>query len=294
MKAVPLATGVGIAALVALTTLAPSAHAEDETRKPAGDLVRVCIAASTDGQTLRKQGKLLAARDEMIACARDACPSIVRSHCARWLAEVDAAIPSVVVRAVDAGGADMIGAHLSIDGRPAKLDGQAVRLDPGPHTVAIESDRGAHKEERVLLAEGETSRVVTLRFSPSGAPVLKDPAAALESPPRARHAPVGAWVLGGIGVLALGGATYFGLSANSDLNELKTSCSPHCTDAATQPGRTDATLFYVSLGVGGAVLAGALVWALAFPSHTGTTAWAPRLQIRPIAGGALSALTISY
>src|ERR1700678_4573205 len=116
MKAAPLA----LAALAAGCTLGHAAKADDT--------VRVCIAASTDGQTLRKQGRLLAAREEMIACARDACPPIVRSHCARWLSEVDAATPSVVVRAEDPAGADVMGARLFIDGRPGKLDGQAVRL----------------------------------------------------------------------------------------------------------------------------------------------------------------------
>jgi hypothetical protein len=139
MKAFRFAGRLSVAALAALSTLAPSPRALADG--PGGELVRACIASSTNGQTLRNQGKLVAARDEMIACARDACPAIVRSHCARWLTEIDAAIPSVVVRAVDASGADMIGAKLAIDGRAVKLDGQAVRLDPGPHTVAIESDR---------------------------------------------------------------------------------------------------------------------------------------------------------
>src|ERR1700729_2803743 len=128
-----------LAALVAFALLSPSARAEDT--------VHVCIAASTAGQTLRKQGKLLAARDQMIACARDACPAIVRSHCARWLSEVDAAIPSVVVRAEDAAAGAAIDARLSIDGRPGKLDGQPVRLDPGEHTLSIENDHGARKDE---------------------------------------------------------------------------------------------------------------------------------------------------
>jgi hypothetical protein len=300
MKAIHFAACAGLATLATIATLAPpvSARAEEESRKPAtgGDLVRACIASSTDGQTLRKQGKLLAAREEMITCARDACPSIVRSHCARWLAEVDAAIPSVVVRAEDATGADMIGAKLAIDGRAVKLDGQAVRLDPGPHTVAIESDRGAHKEERVLLAEGEASRVVTIRFAAPGS-VLRGPAASPESAARrGRHVPTGAWILGGAGVLLLGGATYFGLSASSDLNQLKGSCSPHCTEASTQPGRTDALFFDLTLGVGAAALAGAIVWALAFPSHSVATAtgWSPRLEIRPVAGGGVVGLTASY
>jgi hypothetical protein len=286
MKAAPF----GLAAFAALAAL-PSAKAEDT--------VRACIAASTDGQTFRKQGKLLAAREQMIACARDACPPIVRSHCARWLSEVDAAIPSVVVRAADATGADAIGARLSIDGRPGKLDGQPVRLDPGEHTVAIENETGARKEERVLLVEGESARLVALRF-PSPSPTPTRGALSQEPPPRgeistaSRRVPAGAWVLGGVGVVALGGALYFGLTANSDLNSLKATCSPHCAESQTQPGRTDAAVFDVLLGTGAAALVGALVWGLAFPSHPARSASAPRFELRPLAGGAFTALTFSY
>jgi hypothetical protein len=281
------------AALVALAavslSLAPSAARADDT-------VRVCIAASTNGQLFRKQGKLLASRDEFIACARDACPAIVRSHCARWLSEVEAALPSIVVRAEDAGGGDAIGVRLSIDGRPGKLDGQPVRLDPGEHTVAIENDHGAKKEEHLLLVEGEASRHVTLRLPPEpGAVARREPPP--PGPPdtlrRKAYVPAGAWILGGAGILAFGGATYFGLAAKQQLNDLQ-SCSPHCLDSQTQTGRTDALVFDILLGVGGAAVAGALVWALAFPAYSTTSASSARIDVRPLAGGAMTALTVSY
>jgi hypothetical protein len=271
-----------LAALVVLATLAPPARAE-------GENVRVCIAASTNGQALRQQGKLLAAREEMIACARDACPPIVRSHCARWLAEVDAAIPSIVVRAEDAGGTDILGARLSIDGRPAKLDGQPVRLDPGQHAVTIEVDRGARKEERVLVVEGQASRLVTVRLPGTAratAPAREAPTATQ------RHVPAGAWVLGAAGIVSLGAASYFGVTAQNDLHTLQTTCSPHCTDSATQSGRTDAGLFYATLGAGGAAVAGALVWALAFP-RTEASAGA-QVGFVPLGGGAMTTLVLKY
>ena len=199
MKAAPFA------ALVALATIVPLA-----SPARADDTVRACIAASTGGQTLRRQGRLLAARDEMIACARDACPPIVRSSCARWLAEVDAAVPSVVVRAESAAGEDAIGGTLSIDGHPRKLDGQPVRLDPGEHTVLVVDDHGARKEARVLLAEGERARLVTLRFS-AGAETPSKPLATATPRTSPSPSPSAPDSIGGIGVVALGSATYFGV-----------------------------------------------------------------------------------
>jgi hypothetical protein len=282
------------AVLATLACPAPPAHAEDT--------VRACIASSTSGQTLRKDGKLLAAREEMIACARDACPAIVRAHCARWLSEVDASIPSVVVRAQDASGADAIGAHLTIDGRTSKLDGQPVRLDPGTHTIAIANDHGGQKSESVLLVEGETSRIVTLRFPPPpGAAPAAEPAPPPAPPPPAsrteRRVPTGAWVLGGAGVVVLGVATYFGVAAANQLSTLDGTCSPHCTNAATQTGRTDALAFDVSLGVGIAAVAGAVLWAVAFPSRETVPATAratARFDVKPVAGGAVAGVTFAY
>jgi len=298
MKAVPLAARAALVSCAAALILSSSsdALAVDET-------VRVCIAASTSGQLLRKQGKLLASRDELIACARDACPAIVRSHCARWLSEVEAELPSIVVRAEDAQGNDAIGARLTIDGRPGKLDGQALRLDPGSHTVAIENDRGAKKEEHVLLVEGDVSRRVTVRFpaepgaagNAARASVSKSSGGGSPEPPvRTPHFPVGAWVLGGVGVASLGAATYFGLAASSQLSNLQKTCSPNCSNSATQTGRTDALVFDITLGVGAAAVVGALVWGFAFPSYSSAPSSAMRLEVRPLARGAFTALTFVY
>jgi hypothetical protein len=273
MKAASLA----VVALALLGPLAPAARADDT--------VRVCIAASTEGQTLRQQGELRKAREQMIACARDACPPVVRSHCARWLKEIEAAIPGVVVRAVDPSGADVIGARVTIDGHAGRLDGQPVRLDPGPHTIAIETDAGARKEEHVLLLEGESSRRVIVRL-----PAVLGASA----PSSSRQVPLGAWILGGAGLLALGGATVFGLVAKSDLDGLQSSCSPHCSDAQTQPGRSSALTFDVLLGVGSAAVAGALVWAIAFPARSDDPAASLQLVVRPLAGGGLASFGLSY
>ena len=298
MKVVHIAARAALTSSAALAALSPAVARGDDT-------VRACIAASTNGQLLRKQGKLLASRDELIACSRDACPAIVRSHCARWLSEVEAAIPSIVVRAEDASGDDALGARVTVDDRPGKLDGQPVRLDPGAHAVVITNDRGGRKEEHVLLVEGDASRRVTLRFPADATAAAHTPTPAVarsSSEPRARtlRIPAGVWILGGAGVLALGAATYFGLAANAQLNGLQ-SCTPHCLDSQTQTGRTDALLFYVSFGVGGAAVVGALVWALAFPTHAAPTPSA-RVDLVPLGGsagaggiaGAMTALTVSY
>jgi hypothetical protein len=275
MPALMRRAGLVVGAAVALS-FAPARAALAE------DAVRVCIDASTQGQTLRQQGHLLGARDRMIECARDACPAVVRSHCARWLGEIENRIPSVVVRAQDASGADLVDARVLIDGHASKLDGRAVPLDPGQHVVAVEHG-GTRKEERVILVEGEASRLVMLRFAPPppGMPVE----APLAPPAHTGGVPTATWILGGVGLAALGAATYFGLAAKGQLDHLDATCSPNCTDAQTQPGRTDALAFDILLATGGAAIGAAIVWALAFP---------PSVEIRPTAHGAAASWTLRY
>ncbi|MGD0527071.1 MAG: hypothetical protein ABSE49_18145 [Polyangiaceae bacterium] len=246
----------------------------------ADETVRACIDASTAGQTLRQQGHLLEARSQMIACARDACPGVVRAHCVRWLGEIDNRIPSIVVRGQDAAGKDLVDARVVIDGKPGKMDGLAVPLDPGEHVVAVES-RAGRKEERVILIEGEASRLVMLRV---GGKVRPPPVA---TSPQGTRVPLGAWILGGAGIAALGVGTYFGIAANNQLQYLNSHCSPNCTQTQTQPGRTDALAFYALLGGGGAAVGAALVWALAFPSG-------PAVEAQPVARGVVGSLALRF
>jgi hypothetical protein len=108
------------------------------------------------------------------------------------------------------------------------------------------------------------------------------------------------------GIVSLGLGTYFALAANSQLSDLDASCSPHCTQAQTQTGRTDALLFDVFVGVGAAAVAGALVWAFAFPSYSPAPASRsaalsrsrlarfPRFELRPLNGGAFTSITVAY
>jgi hypothetical protein len=274
------------ATAVAALALAVPGRARGEDR------IHACIDASTNGQTMRKAGKLLAARQEMIACARDACPAIVRSHCAAWLSEVEGMIPTIVVRAQDASGADQVDARVTIDGEPGKLDGQPVPLDPGEHIVTVANPRGATLESRVLLVAGERSRLVALHFPAEHASSPGQP------PDAGAHAstrvPTGAWILGGAGLAAIGAGAYFAIAASHELNHLDATCSPNCTNAQTAPGRTDQLTDQILFGVGGAAVAVALVWALAFPQRTTPPPAAAQLEITPLPRGAMTALTIRY
>ena len=134
-----------------------------------------CLAAFRRAQNLRDERKLIAARRELLWCARDVCAEVVQRKCRAWLPEVVADTPSLVVLATGADGRDRFEARLSVDGDSVaeRLDGKAIDLDPGPHTVVVEGD-GQRTAERVVLAQGERNRVVRVRFPAplQGAPPL--------------------------------------------------------------------------------------------------------------------------
>ncbi len=285
-------------AVVAASSLLLAFALENTTR--AADTVAACISASTDGQTLRKEGKLLAAREQLLACARPACPAVIRSHCVRWAAEMDPLIPSIVVRAQDPHGVDLIDARVAIDGKAAKLDGNPVQLDPGGHTVVVEKHEGGAKEQKIMLASGEHARLVVVRFEPSApAPPSPHVASAEPAPDEPTHRiPAGVWVLGGAGLAVAGGGVYFIVTAISDRNQLAATCAPNCTNAQTQPGRTDVLVADILFGVGGAAVVGALIWAVAAPDTADVAPpiakWLPRFDVHPVTGGAMTGLTFRW
>src|SRR5262245_12836867 len=59
--------------------------------------IRACASAYEQGQRLRKQGALRAAREEVVLCASDSCPAALRDDCMQWLREIERALPTVVL-----------------------------------------------------------------------------------------------------------------------------------------------------------------------------------------------------
>jgi hypothetical protein len=260
----------------------------------ADDSKRSCVAASTDAQTLRKDDKLLEARDRLRQCAVDGCPAIVRSHCTRWLAEIESQIPTVSVRAVDAAGADALDASATLDGQAVPL-GKPLPVDPGQHAVAVTRPDGTRGDQSVLAVDGDRSRVVVVKLAPAAA---SERAPGPGETPSHAAIPLGAWIVGGLGLASLGTSAAFAVVTGNDLSALQHSCSPACTDAQTQNGRTHALLTDVTLGVGLAAVGAAVTWAvLALTSGPGAAQGpesALRLDLAPAAGGARAWATLRF
>jgi hypothetical protein len=253
---------------VRLSLLTAALLAVSSVAQAAGNQKKVCVDASTQGQTERDAGHLLEARTQFLQCASDECPAIVRKSCGQWLADVEERIPSVVVRVLDGSGQDLTDAQLTIDGQAVELDGRAVQLDPGPHTLVVTHPSGT-EERKTLLAEKEKGRIISVQLgvvegAPPGDVTGGGGLAQRDAPPPEESAkiPVGVWVLGGVGLAGLGAFTYFGITAKGEYDDLKKACSPGCTDDETSSGRTSALLADISLGVGAAALIGGVTWLI--------------------------------
>lgn len=270
--------------LLLLSFTAPaSAESAAETKK-------ACVLASTEGQVARDDGKLVEARTKLLSCAKDECPAVVRKSCAKWLTDVEDRMPSAIIRVLDAKGVDVTDASVSIDGESVALDGRSINLEPGQHTAQLVESDGTKSEHKFLLAEREKARIIDVRLAERAraAAVSTNEASSGGFSP-----PTGAWILGGVGVVALGSFTYFGLSAKGKLDDLKGSCSPSCTDSETSSGRTAATVADISLGVGVAALAGAVVWTLLAPKAS-QQAESARIDVVPTANGGAAFLRGSF
>jgi hypothetical protein len=259
----------------------------------AADVKKACVDASTEGQTSRDAGELLNARDQFVICSRDACPAVVRSSCASWLGEVEQQLPSIVIRAADASNADITDGNATVDGVKYPLNGKPIPLDPGKHVVVVDTEQGVHLEKKLLLAAGEKSRLIELQVP---APAEPEGSKTTDTGPKRKSessagVPTGAWVLGGLGVVALGSFGYFALSAKSELGELEDTCSPGCSDEQTKTGRNKALIADISLGVGVAALAGAVTWTLLSGSSEEEPKSSAKLLLAPSPHGGYAALS---
>src|SRR6185369_16103512 len=84
-----------------------------------------------------------------------------------------------------------------------------------------------------------------------------------------RGVPVMTYVMGGVGVVALGSFVYFRVRGVNDYNDYNATCSPTCAQDNVDAVRQKFLLSYVSLGVGVASVAGAGLIFLLAPGRDG-------------------------
>jgi hypothetical protein len=238
---------------------------------------KACAAASEKAQSLRSEGKMISARELLLVCARDVCPTVVRKDCSRWVAEVDEALPSIVVAAKDESGHDVTDAKVFVDDQPFSdtLDGKSQPIDPGAHVVRLER-QGKQVTEKVLIREGEKNRIVLIHLGPQPKEGGPPP-----PPPKDKPIPAETWILGGVGVVGLVGFVGFGLSARGQASDLRSSCAPACAQSDVDSVKKKALFADVSLGIGLVALGAATYFYLTTSNEKDAT----KVGFAPLSGG---------
>lgn len=289
VDALPARRSAALAALLLGGSLASTSSAADDKE--------VCVRAVEHAQNARLDGKLREAREGFVTCARPVCPAAIREDCTRWVAEVDASLPSVVFEAVWANGSDVTGMTVLLDGAPVAgaEKGRAIAVDPGEHTFRFETAGAAPVETRNVVREGEKNRPIHVVFT-SNAP---EPTATVVAPvpapsPSQASAPPGLWrqpptetrpgsttrapvptsvfVLGGVAVAGFVSFAYLGLAGTGRLDSLRSSCIHSCNPSDVDSARSEILLGDI-LGYVGLAAAGLATWLyLTRPSVTATAA----------------------
>lgn len=258
------------------------------------DQTDVCIDASVRGQELRDQGKLVAARVALLACGERACPRLLQTECAGWLADVDARTPSIVIGAVDEGGHDTAEVKVTLDGAPflARLDGQALAIDPGAHVLRFERNGRPFVEQQVILREGERRRAITVSFAPAAGLGRNDapgvPGASSSAGP---GRPIAVIALGAVAIASGVTLAVLGLGAKNDAAHLRATCAPTCTVDAVDAVRREEIGANVALGIGVLAAGATAILALTWPSPAAPR---PSVAVQPIHGGAIAGFSLPF
>jgi hypothetical protein len=236
MKTVPACAVVLFVAL-----RATSAFADDTA---------VCLDAVAKGQALRDGHKLIEAREQFRLCAVPACPAVLQHDCTSWIEDADKAIPTVVLSAKDASGNDVFDVTVTLDGAPlaSKLDGAALRVNPGAHTFRFQWRDGASTERQVLVTEGRKDLVVAASFAqavslPSAPPA---PVAGTQAPAAAAPGAgaggmrIAGFVVGGLGLASIVVGSVLGGLTFAEVSTAKNACgSEGCAHNTSQAAVSD-------------------------------------------------------
>jgi hypothetical protein len=250
-----------------------AAHAQSEREQ--------CANAADQAQQLRDEGKYRRAREQMLVCARDACPGPIKRDCLDWLRQLDEVAPTVVFAAKE-GNKDLTDVKVSMDGvqLTGSLDGRPIPVDLGKHVFRFEHG-GATQDQEVVIGAGQKGRNIAVVFTGSAPPPPPPPPPGGDSGGGDKGGSiVPAAIVGGIGVVAIGVGIGFGLSGKSAVDDLQ-SCKPKCAQSDVDKARTKLIIADVSFAVGAVGLIGAAVLYFMRPKVDAEVKTGIRLDVGP-------------
>jgi hypothetical protein len=212
--------------------------------------------------------------------------------------EVLVSLPSIVIGARDVTGHDLVQVKVTIDNVVAaeRLEGKAIDVDPGVHAVRYEAPGFPAIEDQIVVREGEKNRPITVTFGGGGGGKQPDPKDRDRSSPAPEiasgGAPVGAYVVGGLGLVALGVAGYLGLHSNGRAKDLRDGCGQTrtCTQSDVDAVDSERTAAWV---VGGAGVAAIAVAVILLVTHSSGSKTSGRNPI-PVASGSTSGFAVRF
>jgi len=149
---------LGSWALAVVTSTVTHAHAQDKA---------ACAAAYTAGQEQRNSSRFTAARETLSIYAQPTCKDWMVAECVQWLEDVERRQPTVVLSAEGTLGeiVDIVRVDLE-DGTTLtrELDGRALALDPGKHTLTFVARDGTVVPVSKIIAEGQKATQVKAIF----------------------------------------------------------------------------------------------------------------------------------
>jgi len=252
-----------------------------------------------------KEGKLASAwaeyNDAAALAQRDGRDDRVQ-YCKEHLAAIEPKLARLTINV--AAGAEVPGFEVKLDevvvGGPSL--GIALPVDPGPHQISASAPGRRPWQASLTIRVGPSQEAVTIQAlaeASDASEPANGPAPAPPPPPRAEGGSssgntqrVIAYGLGGLGIVAVGVGTAFGLTAISKNNE---SNDKGCFgNQCTAPGaslRNDArsagTISTVAFALGGAALAGGVALFFTAPSAKHENRASARVVLGP-GGGAVA------
>jgi hypothetical protein len=243
------------------------------------DQIEVCASAAMTAQRLQRDGRLQSARQALVTCSGPGCPNEVRALCDDLFSRIDASQPTLILGARDEQGRDIVAAAVYVDNvRVAdSLDGRAILLDPGPHTLRFERAGSPPVEESIVLREGQKNRSLVV--------VVPGPTLVASS---SSPIPTASYVLGAIGILGLGVFAALAVDGQSRYD----ACNPHgCSQSTVDHIATERDVTFGVLGVGVVSLAAAAWWFFfARPTHRASLG----VGVTGVPGGGVAALAGSF
>lgn len=232
-----------------------------------------CVAANEGGQDLRREGRLRAAIERFEACAALSCPGPVREDCVKRRDEAQHVAPSVDFTVADPDGHAIPNLELRIDDVPtSSLTKLAV--EPGDHVFEFRARSFVSVRRRLNVRVGDRihedlvmrqeARTGASAGVPSG---VEDGSVTAKAGSSRRTL---AYVLGGVGIVAIGvgvGAGVVALNAASDRDRACGPQFPACADASRAGEVKDLQDTITTTGnistvafIGGAALVAASLW----------------------------------